>query len=187
MSTNTFCVRHTCHMCLKERITDEPLSIIEVPVKDNIETSIDSFRHSEFLDDTRAVPCKVRKEGTETLRESRFYFLPEILFIHLNCSNMDGKTIRQNIDQVDYESQVNVPLILDPEVMISTPCPYTMKAVIYHSGPFSKGHYTAHARCRGSKKLILCNDNAVCILNDPKAKKKPIDPKTPYLFVYSRL
>ena len=29
--------------------------------------------------------------------------------------------------------------------------------------------------------------NTVCVLDEPKAKKKPIDPKTPYLFVYSRL
>ncbi len=185
--TSTFRVRHTCHKCLKERVKDEPLTIIEVPVKDNIQISIDSFHHSELLEGTRAAECKICKEDTETLRESWFSSLPEILFIHLNRFNVDGKTIRKNLDWVDYENEINVPLMLDPEVMVPTLCPYTLRAVIYHSGPFGKGHYTAHVRYRGSTNWILCNDNAVCVLNEHKAKKKPIDPKTPYLFVYSRL
>ena len=86
---------------------------------------------------------------------------------------------------MDYENEMNVPLMLDP--MVQTLCPYTLRAVIYHSGPFGNDHYTAHVRYRGPTKWILCNDNAVCVLNEPKAKKKPIDPKTLYLFVYSRL
>ena len=207
--TSTFRIRHTGHKCVKERVTDEPHTIIEdfhpssvdpswirnllypfnpiISVKDNIQISIDSFHHSVLSEGTPAATCKVCKEDTETLRESWFCFLPEILFIHLNRFNVDGKTIRKILDWVNYESEINVPLILDPEVMVPTPCPYTLQAVIYHSGSFGKGHYTAHVRYRGSTNWILCNDNAVCVLNEPKAKKKPIDPKTPYLFVYSRL
>ena len=96
-------------------------------------------------------------------------------------------SVHRKLDRIYCKSEVNVPLILDPEVMVPTPCPYTMKAVIYHSGPFGKGHYTANARYRGSKKLILCNDNAVCILNEPKARKEPTDSKTLYVFVHSGL
>ena len=106
--TSTFRVRHTCHKCLKERVTDEPLTIIEVPVKDNIQISIDSFHHSELLEGTRAAECKICKEDTETLRESWFSSLPEILFIHLNRFNVDGKTIRKNLDWVDYQNEINV-------------------------------------------------------------------------------
>ena len=58
--------------------------------------------------------------------------------------------MQKNLDWVDYENEINVPLMLDPEVMVPTPCPYTLRAVIYHSGPFGKGHYTAHVRYRGS-------------------------------------
>ena len=113
--TITFHVRHTCHKCLKERVTYEPLTIIEVPVKDNIQSSIDSFHHSELLDGTRAAACKVCKEDTETLRESWFSFLPEILFIHLNHFNVDGKTIQKNLNWVDYENEIDVSLMLDPD------------------------------------------------------------------------
>ena len=49
---------------------------------------------------------------------------------------------------MDYKSEKNVPLMVDPEVMVPTPCPYTLQAVIYHSGPFGKGH-TAFVRYRG--------------------------------------
>ena len=178
---------HKTRILLIFDFTDEPLTIIEVPLKDNIQISIDSFHNSELLEGTRAAECKICKEDTETLRESWFSSLPEILFIHLNRFNVDGKTIRKNLDWVDYENEINVPQMLDPEVMVPIPCPYTLRAVIYHSGPFGKGHYTAHVRYRGSTNWILCNDNAVCVLNEHKAKKKPIDPKTPYLFVYSRL
>ena len=52
-------------------------------------------------------------------------------------------------------------IMLDPEVMVPTPCPYALRAVIYYLDPFNKGHYTAHVKYRDSKKWILCNDNAV--------------------------
>ena len=107
----------------KIRVTDEPLNIIEVPLKDNIQISIDSFHHSELLEGTRAAECKICKENTETLRESWFSSLPEILFIHLKRFNVDGKTIRKNLDWVDYENEINVPLMLDPEVYGSNSMP----------------------------------------------------------------
>ena len=135
----TFPVRHTY---LKERTTDKPLTIIEVPVKDKI----DSFHHSKLLDCTRAVPIEVYKEDTEILGQSLFSSLPEILCIYLIRINVDEMTIRKNLDWVDYESGVYVPLILDPEVMVSNPCPYTLRAVIHHSGSFGKVHHTDHTR-----------------------------------------
>ena len=76
---------------------------------------------------------------------------------------------------------VNIPLILDPEVMFLTQYPYTLREVIYHSGLFSKGHYIGYVRYAVSQNWALCDDNAVCVLKDPKAIKKP------YVIVHSRL
>ena len=119
------------------------------------------------------------RETSKTLCKSRFSSLPEFFF-QSNLFTCRWEDHLKNLDWVDYESEINVLLMLHPY-------PYTLRAVIYHSGPFGKGHYSAYVRYRGSNKWMLYNDNSVCVLNKPKAKKKPIDPKTLYLFVYSRL
>ena len=30
---------------------------------------------------------------------------------------------------MDYGNEINVPLMIDPEVMVPTPCPYSLRAV----------------------------------------------------------
>ena len=40
-----------------------------------------------------------------------------LLVIHLNSCHVEGKTIRKNLDWVDFKVEVNVPLMLDPEVV----------------------------------------------------------------------
>ena len=77
-----------------------------------------------------------------------------------------------------YEGKVNDSLMHGPKVIVSTQCPFSL---------LSKGHYTVHVIYRDSEKWILCNHKAVFVLDEPKTKKKPIDPQTPYAFVYSWL
>ena len=100
---------------------------------------------------------------------------------------MDGNTPRKNFRQVNYCDTVNLPLLLDQEVMVPTQCPYSLRAVINHSGPFGKGHYTVNIKYKGNKKWIHCNDSAVCFIEKEVPSKKFMDMKTPYLFVFSKM
>ena len=187
MISSTYCVRLTCNDCNSERTTEQdPLAIIAVPVKENIQCAINSFHCSEVLEGTSAIHCDMCGRKTSTLRDLWFSDLPEIVFIQLNRFFMDGNTPRKNLRQVAYGDLVNLPLMLDQEVMVPTQCPYTLRAVINHTGPFGNGHYTANVKYKDSNNWIHCNDNAVCFMGKESSRKKFMDPKTPYLFVFSR-
>ena len=92
---------------------------------------------------------------------------------------------RKNLEQVSFGEVINVPLILDQEVMVPKLCPYSLRAIIYHSGPYGKGHYTANIKYNNSNKWMHCNDSAVFFLNEDCTKSSNT-PKTPYVFVFAK-
>ena len=78
-------------------------------MENNIQTSIDFF-HLSSLDDTLTVPSKLCYEDTETSCESQFPFFP----------TESRYFAQENLGCVDYENQVDIPLILDHEVIAPT-------------------------------------------------------------------
>ena len=185
--TTTNCVRLTCNECNTERIAEEdPLKIIPLPVKDSIQSALNSYNHSEILQGTNALECDACNKKTDTIRDSWFSELPDVLFLQLRRFFRDDDGIlRKNLEQVSFGEVINVPLILDQEVMVPKLCPYSLRAIIYHSGPYGKGHYTANIKYNNSNKWMHCNDSAVFFLNEDCTKSSNT-PKTPYVFVFAK-
>ena len=149
----------TCNTCLENNIHEDPFSILQLPVADSVQQSVDMFLRSEDLIGTNSYFCNVCSSHQPAVLEHEFSRLGNFLIIQLKrFSNFSG-SVTKDARKVWCTSDLNIPISVDNAITINKK--FKLIGTVNHSGNLNSGHYTAHIADRFSSLWLHCNDSAV--------------------------
>ena len=149
----------SCISCSEYNITEDPLTILQVPVSDSVQSSIDSFLKPENLLGDNSYFCNVCGSLQPALLEHEFSKLGKFLIIQLKRFITFSNSVTKDTKVVTFNQELKVPVAVDNE--ITNQRSYKHIATINHSGSLNSGHYTSQILDPVSFQWYHCNDSAV--------------------------
>ena len=163
----------SCDECFQESVTGEISTVLAVPLKESVQSSISSFflpEETNFF----CLFCGEMRNGTSVNSLTR---CGEYVVVQLKRFAAEGTRTLKKMNTVSSgDGKLELSVVEDAEV--SGKRFFNLKAVICHHGHALKnGHYTALVRERNT--WIHCNDRAVV-----PAKKEALKSAVSYLYFF---
>ena len=175
--STTFKVDRSCDVCFSSSCAEEQVSMLRVPVRSTIQSSIQDFFKSSRLEGPNQRFCGVCGINQDATCDICLIKPPELLIIHLvRFTQVGASDFIKNGMAVHCDRSIS---LTESSSEPHTTHRYDLISVIEHSGPFDSGHYTCVVQEPRSGQFFFCNDSIV----------KPVDIsqfKAPYVLFYRR-
>ena len=187
--TGLFYSEITCTECSNISTSFEPFTIISIPTKDNIETSLDEclteFSKEEILSGDNKYQCTECNKKVDAKKKLYIWESPEILIIHLKRFKNEGSNTSKTNSTVKfplYDLQLNNNY---SEINKMDDHVYDLKAISEHTGTCNHGHYVAHCKNDINNKWYEFNDERVMHVPDEKIAGEIVT-KNAYILIYEK-
>ena len=165
----------TCGSCLYESTSQEPFTVLSLPILASGECTLASILENFYQDCSIEYCCPVCSRRGFSTRKTTIQRLPPFLIIHLN-------RFEYNVSARKKQNYIDFPLeklvLQDPISRCKRAPSYSLCAVVNHYGTMDSGHYTSYCKPPQTNLWYHCDDDTVTIL------KKPVKTSAAYLLFY---
>ena len=174
---NEVIYKTACTVCHTSSTSKEIISIFQLPVKQSLRLSFDSFLSPETLDGGNEWFCPQCNKHQTSIRTSCIANVAKVLIIQLKRFNVFQGNICKNNNIVEFPlTPFSVPCG-DDEVEVNIN--FSLKATINHTGNLDSGHYKSVIL--NNNKWYTCSDSAILEIKENKV----VDKSTYMLFFES--
>ena len=167
----------SCNSCFQSSPTEDCCVILQLPVRANIQSSLNSLFISECLEGVNAPFCHVCSSKQDA--DSHLYIceVGNYLIVQLKRFLVIDGVVSKYAAPVICTPYLDVPVRVDDEV--SCVKKFALVSGICHSGSLHSGHYTAFARDDVCGSWLHLNDKAVT-----RTTLKALNGPLPYVLFY---
>ncbi|XP_057299094.1 putative ubiquitin carboxyl-terminal hydrolase 50 [Hydractinia symbiolongicarpus] len=182
--TNKVTTTISCNSCLLSSSREESMSILPLPVSNNITGSIKAFLQPEYMSGNDRWMCPQCSSLQDSTRETVFTQCGDILIIQLKRFNcIQGRSVKNNkFVSCLAQGHDTLKVYSHPAEDISFTNQYKLTATINHSGTLAAGHYWAFIRDQGVNTWLKCDDRAVI-----SVKPSDLDNSTVYVLIFAKI
>ncbi|XP_041935246.1 ubl carboxyl-terminal hydrolase 18 [Alosa sapidissima] len=185
-----------CSECTFDHKVNSYMLSLPLPLQkgqNNLEDCIQTFFRQQELSGEDKCYCERCGEKQRSTQGFKLCSLPQILCIHLKRFRYEGGFTQKLHCKVTFPDTLNFSSILDPDcisdVFKKDDSPYSLYAVVVHSGTAMFGHYTAYIQPPGEQTWYYANDSRVRQVNWDKVQSSfggQNDGDTAYMLLYRR-
>ena len=166
----------TCNFCHESTLNEDSVGILQLPVSNSIQSSLNKALQSEELTDVNSFFCSCCSAYREASVHHYFCGVGRYLIIQLKRFIQQGNNIIKDTTKVECTSNISVPVV-DGEVTIYSQ--FHLIGTINHTGNLNRGHYTAFTKFLNSGTWKFYNDAAVI-----DSVESSINNSSSYLYFY---
>ena len=149
----------TCNACLEGNITEDPVMILQLPLSESVQTSVDLFLKPEQLIGQNSYFCNICGSLQPGLLEHEFSRVGEFLIIQLKRFLTLPSSITKDSRVTRYDPLLKIPVSVDNDIVSYRS--FKLIGSVNHSGNLNQGHYTAEIFDPAIRQWYHCNDKAV--------------------------
>ena len=149
---------------------------MQIPVKANIQSSINSFLTAETLSGENAYFCNFCNSYESALISCKLSSVGTFLILQTKRFLQNGSAMVKQLQKIACNQTLSVPIVCHntPESK-----KFKLLGTINHSGSLNRGHYTAFIKIPNTKSWLHCNDAAVL-----EAKEREVDNNSSYIYFF---
>ena len=157
--STSFKVERSCDVCFTSSCSEEQVSMLRVPIRSSISSSIQELFKTSHMDGPNQRFCGVCGSDQDATTEVSLVKPPELLIVHLKRFTQVGPgNFIKNSLAVACDRSISLT------EKTAEPCTvhnYCLFSVIEHSGTCGNGHYTCYVQEPRSRQWYFCNDSFV--------------------------
>ena len=131
----------TCNTCFGNNLQEDLCKILQLPVSNSIQESIDSFLNPEDLNGSNMYFCNSCSSLQPAILEHEFSDIGSCVIIQLKRFVHFRSSVSKDIKAVSCNNQIRIPIVVDTDIISHKN--FKLVASINHSGSLERGHYTA--------------------------------------------
>ena len=148
----------TCNICHQSNLSEDSMPVLQLPVSNSIQTSLNKILQSEELSEENSYFCNFCSQYCPASIDHVFSKIGRFLIIQLKRFNNHEGHIIKDIKKVQCSANITVPVVDDD---VTNTIQFRLIATINHTGNLSRGHYTSFIRLTDPTRWLFCNDAAV--------------------------
>ena len=169
----------TCQKCDQDNVKEDVSSVLQVPVKGNIQSSLNVFLAPDILNEENLFYCHVCKSHEPALVTHQFTSLGKFLIMQTKRFISSGSRFVKHLQKIICTPNLSIPLFNNGQ---NETINFKLLGTINHTGSLERGHYTAYIKMPHKNKWLHCNDTAVIPTNEEN-----LNNESSYLYFYEKV
>ena len=170
----------TCDKCNNENIREDSTKILQVPIKANLQSSLNTFLAPEVLESENAYFCNVCQSLESAIISYNLVAVGAYLIVQTKRFSQDGSGLVKHLQKIACNQTLSVPVIsLNNSIENKK---FKLLGTINHTGSLDRGHYTAFIRTPINNSWLHCNDAAVVT-----SVEKNLDNNSSYIYFWEMI
>ena len=138
----------SCTACQQYTSTENSSSILQLPVSESIQKSLNSYLESNFLSGENEFFCNTSSSNNQALADHEISKVGDYLIIQVKRFLVFNQAVTKDITKISCTLTLTVPVTLDEDVVGHKK--FNVIATINHTGNLARGHYTSFIKSTSS-------------------------------------
>ena len=173
-------VRISCNHCNHDNLREDISTILQVPVKANIQSCVNMFLAPVFLSGDDSIYCHVCESKQPAVVSHNLSSIGKYLILQTKRFVNEGSFFSKHLQKIVCTPNLSVPVLGDNDHISNEKL--KLLGTINHSGSLERGHYTSFVKFPNGSSWFHCNDAAVLSANE-----ESINNDTSYIYFYEKI
>ena len=173
-------VQVTCNKCNQDNLKEDRATILQVPVKPNIQSCLQTFLAPDSLQGENSFYCHVCKSHESAVVSQYLTSVGQYLILQTKRFIQEGLLFNKHLQKIACTPVLTVPVLAEDDRI--EPKDFKLLATVNHTGSLERGHYTSFVQMAGDDPWFHCNDAAVV-----RSKEEKVNNDTSYIYFYERI
>ena len=173
-------VKVTCDSCDEDNLKEDVSTILQVPVKANLQSCLNAFLAPNQLDGSNSVFCNVCQAQKPAALSQNLSDVGQYLILQTKRFIRQGSLFTKHLQKIVCSPNLVVP-VLDQNGTVEQRH-FKLLGTINHTGSLNRGHYTSYIKLVSKDSWYHCNDAAVVL-----SKGDQVNNESSYLYFFERV
>ena len=173
-------VKITCSNCNEDNLKEDVSSILQGPVKPNLQSCLNAFLAVNHLTGSNSVFCHVCQSHQPAVLSQNLSAIGQYLILQTKRFINQGSLFTKHLQKVVCSPNLSVPVLTQDDRIEQRH--FKLLGTINHTGSLNRGHYTSFIKLASNNSWYHCNDAAVVL-----SEEDQVNNDSSYLYFYERM